>query len=193
MNKAGQYRVTLPTLADKDLPEFQWTDVNGVQLTVSSPNDPVALALGAKTDAKSAATDATAISIMSVLKQVSASVQAALVGLSLSTARLISAAATTNATLVKNAPGSIYAVTLFNASASNKFLKLYNKATAPTVGTDTPVLTFLLPPGGSTFLDRPAGTFFSIGIGFAITGLAADADTTALAAGDILCLNVEYA
>ena len=162
------------------------------RVTLAS-DDPAVAVLGAKADAKSTATDTTAISVMSVLKQISASVQAALSGFSVSTYQLLSAAASTNGTSVKASSGSIYALTLFNASASNKYLKLYNKASAPTVGTDTPVLTFLVPPGGTFFLDRPAGIFFSLGIAFAITGAAAVADATALAAGDILCLNVEYA
>ena len=114
-------------------------------------------------------------------------------GDSTTTARLLSSAATTNAAIVSAIAASVFAVTLSNASAANKFLKFYNKATAPTVGTDIPMLTFLLPPGGIFFLDRPAGIYFSNGIAYAITGAAADADTTALAVGDILCFNLEYA
>ena len=42
--------------------------------------------------------------------------------------------------------GSVDAV---NTTASNKYLKLYNKATAPTVGTDTPFKTYLIPPNST--------------------------------------------
>lgn len=107
--------------------------------------------------------------------------------------RLLSSAATTNATIVKAAPGYVKAIALYNAAGSARYLKFYNKGTTPTVGTDTPFLTYYIPAGGMWFIDRPEGVFFDVGISFAITGAAADADTTAIAAGDILCMNVEYA
>ena len=109
------------------------------------------------------------------------------------TSRLLSAAATTNGTSVKTTAGTIYGITLYNASGANKFLKFYNKASAPTVGTDVPILTYLLPPAATFFIDRSSGIYFSTGIAYAITGLAAEAATTAVAAADILCLNIEYA
>lgn len=104
--------------------------------------------------------------------------------------RLLSAAASTNATSVKGSAGTIKAIQGYNAKASPVYLKLYNKATAPTVGTDTPVKTIYLPPSSAFALDFSFG--FSVGIAYALTGAAADNDATALAAGDILCLNVDY-
>lgn len=104
--------------------------------------------------------------------------------------RIPSSAATTNATVAKASAGDVFRVNGNNASGAVKYLKFYNKATAPTVGTDTPVLTLALPPGAFSF---DLGSFyFSTGIAYALTGGAADADTTALAAGDILGLNVVY-
>jgi len=58
------------------------------------------------------------------------------VGKPSSVARLLSSAATTNATNVKTTYGNLYSLQLQNTSASARYLKLYNKATAPTVGTD---------------------------------------------------------
>ena len=107
--------------------------------------------------------------------------------------RLI-AAATTNATVVKGSAGRLAGGTVQNVSAAVKYFKLYNKATAPTVGTDTPVATFGLPAGATlSLVDFMSvyGLVFSTGIGFATTGLAADADTTAVAAGDLL-INLTY-
>jgi len=106
--------------------------------------------------------------------------------------RTVSSSASTNATLVKNAPGDLRAVFGHNASASLLFLKLYNKASLPTVGTDSPALSLALPPSSSFSFDF-SGHYFSAGIGFALTAGAADGDTAAIGAGDIVCLNVTYA
>lgn len=108
-----------------------------------------------------------------------------------SVARLLSAAATTNATSVKASAGSVFKIVGDNTAAAKKYLKLYNKASAPTVGTDTPVMTICLPASATFSIDLPA-LYFATGIAYAITGAAADADTTALSAGDIACLNIVY-
>jgi hypothetical protein len=110
------------------------------------------------------------------------------------TARLLSSAATTNATSVKASAGDLYKITGFNtAAATKRYLKLYNKASAPTVGTDTPVMTISLAAASPFDFSFAGGHYFSTGIAYAITGAAADADTTAIVAGDIECLNLTYA
>ena len=60
--------------------------------------------------------------------------------------RLLSAAATTNATSVKATPGVVKRVIGTSKAATDRFLKFYDKATAPTVGTDVPIMTILIPP-----------------------------------------------
>lgn len=111
-----------------------------------------------------------------------------------STSRLLSAAATTNATSVKGSAGRLYKMQGYNAATAVRYLKLYNKASAPTVGSDTPVRTIALPPGAAFDLDwSNLGYYFSTGIAYALTTGSADADTGALAAGDILGLNMDYA
>jgi len=107
--------------------------------------------------------------------------------------RLLSSAATTNANSVKASSGDIFKIIGNNTVASKRYLKLYNKASAPTVGTDTPVLTFVLPASLAFDISISNGSYFSTGIAYAITGAAADADTTAIGAGDIECLNIGYA
>lgn len=108
------------------------------------------------------------------------------------TSRIISAAATTNATSAKAAAGRLYTVIGYNAAATARYLKFYNKASAPTVGTDTPIFTIYLPPTTSVALDFP-GFHFTTGIAYALTTGSADADTGALTAADVLGLNVSYA
>jgi hypothetical protein len=108
--------------------------------------------------------------------------------------RLLSAAATTNSNLVKNAAGRLFKIRGYNAKAAVAYLKLYNKATAPTVGTDTPVVTIPLKASDQFDIDFGAlGIGFATGIGIGLTGAVADADTTALVAADVVGLNIFYA
>lgn len=112
----------------------------------------------------------------------------------LSASKTISAA-TTNATSVKGSAGQVYAIYAHSINAAVRYLKLYNKATAPTVGTDTPVLTLPIPgnaAGAGFVLDTGGmGIAFSTGIGFALTTGVADADTGAVAANEIV-VNLLY-
>jgi hypothetical protein len=98
----------------------------------------------------------------------------------------VAAAASTNSTNVKASAGNLYGWHLGNGSASIRFVKLYNKATAPTCGTDTPVQTIILAAsGGRSDSVGDIGVNFPAGIGFCITGAVADSDTTAVAANDV--------
>lgn len=108
-----------------------------------------------------------------------------------STSRIVSAAASTNATSAKASAGKVSRVIGYNAASALRYLKFYNKASAPTVGTDTPVLTIALPP--LTAFDLNIEHYFSTGIAYALTTAAADNDTGALTAGDVTALNVLYA
>lgn len=103
--------------------------------------------------------------------------------------RLLSAAASVNATLVYGDNCRLRTIVGQNAKATGVYLKLYDKATAPTQA-DTPEMTFYLPPStGFTFdLDHA----FENGLGYRLTTDNADAGTTALAAGDVLGLNIAY-
>lgn len=105
--------------------------------------------------------------------------------------RLLSAAASVNATLVQNFSSELVRVAGHNAAASVRYIKLYDKATAPTVGTDTPIFTIAV-PAGSVFSLPMDGFPFKAGLGFGLTTGAADADTGALTSGDILGLNITY-
>lgn len=98
----------------------------------------------------------------------------------------LTSAASTNATSSKATAGSLFEISADNFTAAAKYLKLYNKASAPTVGTDVPVLTVPIP--ANSFVSLQFGTNgkrFTTGIAFALTGAQAVSDTTALAAGDV--------
>jgi hypothetical protein len=110
----------------------------------------------------------------------------------LSTTKLLSAAST-NATSVKNSAGQLYNVQAYNLNAAARYLKLYNKASAPTVGTDTPVNVWLIPGGSSAGLvfEIANGLPCALGIAIALTTGIADSDTGAVAASEVL-VNLQY-
>lgn len=100
----------------------------------------------------------------------------------------------TNATSVKGSAGQVYWIYCSNTNAAVRYLKLYNKASAPTVGTDTPVLVFAIPgntaaAGFSTSTDM--GLAFGTGIAFALTTGVANSDTGAVAQNEIV-VNLGY-
>lgn len=107
--------------------------------------------------------------------------------------RLLSSAATTNGTPVKASAGRLFKIYGLNNAASIRYLKLYNKVAAG-VGFDAPVITIPLRASAEFNIDLGVyGHFFSTGISFAITGAVTDNDTTAIAAGDIVGMNIWYA
>lgn len=107
-----------------------------------------------------------------------------------STSHHLISAASTNATSVKASAGTINDGVISNSNAAARFFKLYNKASAPTVGTDTPILTLLIPPGVSMPLPTgPYGLRCSTGIAYALTTGIAVADTGAVAADLSVHLN----
>lgn len=104
---------------------------------------------------------------------------------------ILNSAATTNGALVITGTSGLQGLYATNTGATDAFIKLYNKATAPTVGTDVPVMIVPVPaavsgrPGVAQISPGFSGYRFALGLGIAITGGAADADTTAVAAGQV--------
>lgn len=99
----------------------------------------------------------------------------------------VAAAASTNATLLKASSGAISSIVLMNTSAAQKFVKFYDLAVAPTVGTSTVAFTVIVPiaAAGPINVTFPRGLRFATGIAYAITNLVADSDTTAVTANDV--------
>lgn len=98
----------------------------------------------------------------------------------------IVAAASTNATSVKGSTARVVGWSLFNNTAAVKFVRLYNKTTAPTVGTDSPALVIPIPANGQITYYSSGGIAFGSGLAYAITNAVADLDATAVAANDVL-------
>jgi hypothetical protein len=84
-----------------------------------------------------------------------------------------------NSTLVQSGFTNLAILYIVNIAATTRFFKLYNKSTAPIVGTDIPLITIPLANGQSSFtIPSLVGIDFSQGLSFAITLGAADTDTT---------------
>jgi len=108
--------------------------------------------------------------------------------------KLISATST-NATSIKASAGVVYGIYAVNSNSTVtnfRYVKLYNKASAPTVGSDTPTNVYSLPgTGGGVIAIPPTGMAFTTGIALAITTGAPDNDTGSVAANEIV-VNVCY-
>lgn len=103
----------------------------------------------------------------------------------------VNSAASTNGALILTGTSGLHAFYATNEGASAAYVKLYNKATAPTVGTDVPEMIIPVPaavggvPGVAT-LPIGFGAFrFPLGLGIAITRNAVFSDTTAVGAGEV--------
>lgn len=97
-------------------------------------------------------------------------------------------AASTNATNLKGSAGNVFSIALVNTNAAVRYIHLYNKATAPTVGTDVPVATFGIPgnaAGAGISIPADIGAAFTTGIGYSLTTGASDTDTGAVALNEI--------
>jgi hypothetical protein len=191
----GQYNATAPTITSGQNAELQLGARGALKIQITDADSTNQVASGSlPADALAASTVGMYVNSRSLVFNGSTFDREVKPNL---TARLLSAAASTNATSVKASAGNLHKIVGTQVNAAARYLKLYNKASAPTVGTDTPVWTFYLPPtavGGGLFtLDF--GTqplYFSTGIAYALTTAAADADTGALTAGDVIAMNIAY-
>jgi hypothetical protein len=106
----------------------------------------------------------------------------------------VNSLASTNAALVLTGTSGLHALWASNNGATDAFVKLFNKATAPIPGTDVPEM--IIPvraavsgvPGVAEISPGFNAYRFPLGLGIAITGGptgAADTDTTAVAAGQV--------
>jgi hypothetical protein len=110
-------------------------------------------------------------------------------GFPASTAFQLLSAATTNATVVKASAGKLVYGSIANLSAAVKFVRFYATAAVPVPGTTAQVRVVAVPPNTTIGIPSVLGAFgmyFSTGIAISITGGAATADTTPVAAGDVL-------
>lgn len=103
----------------------------------------------------------------------------------------------TTGVLLKGGSGFVYSIQLGSIGAAPAYLKLYDKATAPTCGTDTPVKRLIIPAaataanGTATPIAFPGAIRFEQGIAYCVTTGIADNDTGAPAASTFL-VNIDW-
>ncbi len=100
----------------------------------------------------------------------------------------LQSAASTNATLCANAPGTIYDISLVNITSTTYFLRLYNLSAAPTCSSATGFVETIPVPhnataGGGIVKTFPVGRAYSTGIAFCLTGGGSPTDNTNAATG----------
>ncbi len=98
---------------------------------------------------------------------------------------MIISAATTNLKFLKKGRGSFYGISLANTAATDAFIRVFDKASAP-VDADTPIATFCIPANDTNnfFLSIPIK--IELGLGLNVTGAAVIGDTTALAVDQVV-------
>lgn len=102
-------------------------------------------------------------------------------------------AATDNATNVKASAGQVYAITAFNVSADERYLKFHNTAGTPTAGSGV-TDTYLIPgntAGSGVAINIDKGIPFGTGIGITLVTGIADNDTAAIGASEVV-VNIYY-
>lgn len=96
----------------------------------------------------------------------------------------VTLAANTNTANIKNAAGHLFELAISNITGSTIYVKLYNKASAPTLASDVPIMTIPVPANSFQEINFGAiGKRFSTGIAIAVTGAIGPTDTTAVTAG----------
>lgn len=103
-----------------------------------------------------------------------------------STNTLIVSAATNNAAVIAAAAAGVGGIVASNSAASWRYVKFYNKSSAPAPATDTPFMVVPVPPGGTVVLPQSFHIRFSTGLGIAIVAGAANNDNTAVGAGEVI-------
>lgn len=96
--------------------------------------------------------------------------------------------ASNNLTSVTSTGTNLFEISVTNKSAAVVYVKLYDKASAPVVASDVPVLTIPVAITSATALPvtlsfGSIGKRFSLGLAYAITGAVTDTDATNVAVG----------
>ena len=101
-----------------------------------------------------------------------------------------SSTASTNATSVRGSAGSVFNIIIHNThggggGGSAITLRFYDKATAPVVGTDVPMIIIHIGSGTSKELNFTSGITFKNGIAYSITAGNALLDATPVSADGV--------
>lgn len=95
-------------------------------------------------------------------------------------------AGSTNAAVVKSSPGKVTGYYVVNTALAFRYVKLYDKASTPTVGSDTPAYVIGVPAASAANVSLDSPAEFTTGIGIATVTGAADSSAAAVAANDLV-------
>lgn len=101
---------------------------------------------------------------------------------------------TTNAQIINAAPCWLTGYSVGNINAAPVYLKIYDKATAPTVGTDVPVFVVMIPgatTGAGANVTLPQGLYLINGLAMGLVAGLTDGSTTAPSANEQI-VNILY-
>jgi hypothetical protein len=101
-----------------------------------------------------------------------------------------SSTASTNSTLIRGSAGTVFNIIVHNThsgggSGSAIALRFYDKATAPVVGTDVPMIIIHVQSNDSKEINFTSGITFKNGIAYSITDGNALLDATAVSADGV--------
>jgi hypothetical protein len=101
-----------------------------------------------------------------------------------------SSTASTNSTLIRGSAGSVFNIIVHNThsgggSGSAIALRFYDKATAPVVGTDVPMIIIHVQSNDSKEINFTSGITFKNGIAYSITDGTALLDATPVSADGV--------
>lgn len=88
--------------------------------------------------------------------------------------------------VVKASAGRRYGLSLMNTQAAIRYVHFYNKTTAPTIATDTPVETIAIAANGRVDLSCDTGISFATGISYGVTTDNIAVPAAVGAAGDVV-------
>jgi hypothetical protein len=97
----------------------------------------------------------------------------------------------TNSTVVKSSAANLSILHIVNGAATLRYFKLYNKSSAPVVGTDVPLITITLSPNSASNFTLPglSGIDFSVGLSFAcLLGVADSSTAPFTVAGEVTAM-----
>jgi hypothetical protein len=113
------------------------------------------------------------------------------------TYHLATTSASTNASAPKGSAAVVFSCQLGNNTTTAAFFKIFNKATSPTLGTDVPVVTLIMPGpaaggGGSNVVFGSGGLALGTGFAVATTGGIGDLDSTTAGGAGGITANCQY-
>lgn len=86
----------------------------------------------------------------------------------------------------------VLSIDVENQGTSPAFLRLYDKASAPVVGTDQPKQTFMVPAGGGKVNEKNMAMEFASGLAYAVTSDGGPLGSIGVTNANEVVVNLEY-